>query len=164
VKRIAVFPGSFDPITNGHIDIINRGANIFDEIVVAVVENPGKTPLFSIGERVEMIEKIFADSKNIKVDSFSGLLIDYVRKLGASVVIRGLRVISDFEYEFQMALMNRRLAPDIETLFMMPNETYTYLSSRLVREIASFGGSVNGLVPPLVEERMRRRFKELKDE
>ncbi|MCD6451500.1 MAG: pantetheine-phosphate adenylyltransferase [Acidobacteria bacterium] len=161
MKRIAVFPGSFDPITNGHIDIIERGSKIFDEIVVAVAENPGKSLLFTISERVEMIEEIFNHREGIRVDAFSGLLIDYVKSIGACVVIRGLRVISDFEYEFQMALMNRRLAPDIETLFMMPNETYTYVSSRLVREIASLGGSVRGLVPPLVEERMRRKFKGL---
>jgi len=159
VKRVAVFPGSFDPITNGHIDIIERAQEIFDEIIVAVLENPQKECLFNIQERVEMIREIFSNSPNVKIETFEGLLMNYMRKKGARVVIRGLRAISDFEYEFQMALMNRKLNPEVETLFMMPNVVYSYLSSRLVKEVYSLGGCVKNLVPPVVEKYLEKKLK-----
>jgi pantetheine-phosphate adenylyltransferase len=159
VKRVAVFPGSFDPITNGHIDIIERAQEIFDEIIVAVLENPQKECLFNVQERVEMIREIFSNSPKVKVETFDGLLMNYMRKKGARVVIRGLRAISDFEYEFQMALMNRKLNPEVETLFMMPNVVYSYLSSRLVKEVYSLGGCVKDLVPPVVEKYLEKKLK-----
>ena len=140
----AMYPGSFDPITNGHVDIIERGLRVFDRIVVAVLENPKKAPLFTTKERVRMIQDIFASKKEVEVRAFDGLLVDFARARGTGVVMRGLRAISDFEYEFQMALMNRNLAPDIETFFMMPNVNYSFLSSNLVREVAALGGSVRG--------------------
>ena len=157
-ERVAVYPGSFDPITNGHVDIIARGARLFDRIIVAVLVNSDKRPLFSIEERVESAREVFGAEPKVEVDAFDGLLIDFARQRKASVIVRGLRAVSDFEYEFQMALMNRRLAPDIETVFMMPAEAYTYISSRLVREVFALGGAVQGLVPPAVEARMRRKF------
>ena len=159
MKRVAVFPGSFDPITNGHIDIIERAQEIFDEIIVAVLENPQKECLFNIQERVEMIREIFSNSPKVKVETFDGLLMNYMRKKGARVVIRGLRAISDFEYEFQMALMNRKLNPEVETLFMMPNVVYSYLSSRLVKEVYSLGGCVKDLVPTVVEKYLEKKLK-----
>lgn len=155
--RIAVYPGSFDPLTNGHVDIIARGARLFDRIVVAILVNADKDPLFSVKERVAIIQDVFAHTANVEVDTFEGLLVDYARGQQASVIVRGLRAISDFEYEMQMALMNRHLRPDLETVFMMPAEQYTYVSSRLVKEIASLGGSVTGLVPPVVEARLAER-------
>jgi pantetheine-phosphate adenylyltransferase len=157
-ERVAVYPGSFDPITNGHVDIIERGARLFDRIIVAVLVNPDKQPLFSVEERVETAREVFRDDPTVEVDAFQGLLIDFARRHQASVIVRGLRAVSDFEYEFQMALMNRRLAPDIETVFMMPAEAYTYISSRLVREVFTLGGTVQGLVPDPVEARLRRKF------
>ncbi len=159
MKRIAVFPGSFDPITNGHIDIIERAQEIFEEIIVAVVENPQKDYLFNVQERVEMIKEIFAGSPKVKVETFDGLLMNYMKRKGAKVVIRGLRAISDFEYEFQMALMNRKLNPEVETLFMMPNVVYSYLSSRLVKEVYSLGGCVKDLVPPVVERYLEKKLR-----
>ncbi|MBP1607554.1 MAG: pantetheine-phosphate adenylyltransferase, partial [Acidobacteria bacterium] len=155
--RIAIYPGSFDPLTNGHVDIITRGARLFDQIVVGLLNNPEKAPLFSVEEREGIIREVFADLGNVEVDVFHGLLVDYARRRRASVIVRGLRAISDFEYEMQMALMNRRLSPDIETVFMMPAETYTYVSSRLVKEIFSLGGDVSGLVPAVVESRLRQK-------
>jgi len=156
-SRVAVYPGSFDPLTNGHVDIIQRGASLFDHIVVAVLKNAAKAPLFDVPERVDIIEKVFAKQKNVEVDTFEGLLVDYVRRKKADVIVRGLRAVSDFEYEMQMALMNRHLTPGVETVFMMPAEQYTYVSSRLVKEVAALGGSVRGLVPPLVEARLTVR-------
>lgn len=156
-SRIAVYPGSFDPLTNGHVDIIERGARLFDSIVVAVLTNVEKHALFDADERVAMLREAFAGHRNVEVDTFGGLLVDYARHRRASVIVRGLRAVSDFEYEMQMALMNRHLSADIETVFMMPAEQYTYVSSRLVKEVVSLGGSVAGLVPPVVEERLRRR-------
>jgi pantetheine-phosphate adenylyltransferase len=153
--RLAVYPGSFDPLTNGHVDIIERGARLFDQIVVAILNNAEKTPLFSVGERVAIIREVFKDRANVSVDTFDGLLVDYARRKGASVLVRGLRAVSDFEYEFQMALMNRHLAPGLETVFMMPAEEYTYISSRLIKEVFTLGGEVAGLVPPIVEDRLR---------
>jgi len=159
MKRTAVYPGSFDPITNGHVDIINRGLKIFERIIVAVLENPKKRPLFATKERVRMIEAIFADHKNIEVKSFGGLLVDFVKENNAQVVIRGLRAISDFEYEFQMTLMNRKLNPEIETLFMMPNISYSFLSSNLVKEVSMLGGHLMGLVPEDIEKKLHDAYK-----
>jgi pantetheine-phosphate adenylyltransferase len=158
----ALYPGSFDPITNGHVDIIERGLRVFDRIVVAVLENPKKAPLFTTKERVRMIQDIFASKKEVEVRAFDGLLVDFARARGTGVVMRGLRAISDFEYEFQMALMNRNLAPDIETFFMMPNVNYSFLSSNLVREVAALGGSVEGLVPGPVARKLRDKVKKSK--
>ena len=151
--RLAVYPGSFDPLTNGHVDIIRRGARLFDRIVVAVLVNPDKSPLFSVDERMEIAREVFADQPSVEVDQFDGLLVEYAGRREADVIVRGLRAISDFEYELQMALMNRRMSSAIETVFMMPAEPYTYVSSRLVKEISALGGSVSGLVPDVVETR-----------
>lgn len=159
-KRIAVYPGFFDPITNGHVDIIKRGLNVFDHLIVAVLENPKKTALFTTKERVNMIREILSDHKNIDVKSFDGLLVDFMKAHNSKIVIRGLRAISDFEYEFQMALMNMKLEPEIETLFMMPNVSFTFLSSKLVKEVAMLGGTLDGLVPYGVEEKLKEKFKE----
>ena len=152
---IAVYPGSFDPLTNGHIDIIQRGSRFFDRIVVAVATNMDKAPLFTVPERVSIAREVFRDSPDVEVDTFDGLLVDYARRKHASVIVKGLRAVSDFEYELQMALMNRRLNQDIETVFMMPAEPYTYVSSRLVKEVVALGGTVHGLVPDVVEARLR---------
>lgn len=157
-KRRAVYPGSFDPITNGHVDIIKRGLNISDQLIVAVLENPKKSPLFSTKERVEMIKQIFSEEDRIQVQSFHGLLIDFAREQDAEIVIRGLRAVSDFEYEFQMALMNRKLAPEVEILYMMPRVDYSFLSSNLVKEVCLLGGCLDGLVPAGVESRMKEKF------
>jgi pantetheine-phosphate adenylyltransferase len=151
---LAVFPGSFDPITNGHLDIVGRGLRVFDRVRMAILVNPEKQPLFSVEERVAIIREAYRGNPRVEVDTFSGLLVDYAERVGASVIIRGLRAISDFEYEFQMALMNRRLNPQIETVFMMPAESYTYVSSRLVKEVFQLGGRVSDLVPPVVERRL----------
>ena len=152
---LAVYPGTFDPLTNGHVDIISRGARLFDRIIVAILINAEKAPLFSMDERVEIARAVFKDQRNVEVDTFDGLLVDYVERRRAHVVVRGLRAVSDFEFEFQMALMNHRLNPTIDTVFMMPAEQYTYISSRLIKEVFSLGGRVHGLVPELVEERLR---------
>ena len=146
-KVIAIYPGSFDPLTNGHLDLIERGSKIFDELVVAILRNPEKDPLFSLSERREMMEAMTEPWDNVRVDTFEGLMVDYAVKAKASAVLRGIRAISDYEYELQMALMNRKLEPGLETVFMMPAEQFSYLSSRLVREIAQLGGSIKGLVP-----------------
>jgi pantetheine-phosphate adenylyltransferase len=155
--RIAVCPGSFDPLTMGHVDIIERAARLFDRVIVAVLINQEKSPLFSLAERVEIIDRVFTAHPNVEVETFEGLLVDYAQRKHASVIVRGLRAVSDFEFEFQMALMNRHLAPQIETTFMMPAEQYTYISSRLIKEVFALGGQIEGLVPPLVEERLRAR-------
>lgn len=155
--RLAVFPGSFDPLTNGHVDIVLRCAHLFERIVVSVLVNSEKTPLFSSEDRVAMIREVFREYPNIEVDTFDGLLVDYARRKRASAIVRGLRAVSDFEYEFQMALMNRHLEPTLETVFMMPAEQYTYLSSRLIKEVFRLGGDVRGLVPSVVEDRLRQR-------
>jgi pantetheine-phosphate adenylyltransferase len=153
----AVYPGSFDPLTNGHIDIIHRGSRLFDRIIVAVLINLEKAPLFTVPERVQIAKEVFRDRPNVEVDTFDGLLVEYARSKRASVIVRGLRAISDFEYEMQMALMNRRLNEEVETVFMMPGEPYTYVSSRLVKEVVALGGSVRGLVPEIVERRLREK-------
>jgi len=155
--RIAVFPGSFDPLTNGHVDIILRSARLFERIVVAVLVNQEKKPLFSADERVDIIREVFREYSNVEAESFEGLLVEYARRRRASAIIRGIRAVSDYEYEFQMALMNRHLEPMLETVFMMPAEQYTYLSSRLTKEVFNLGGEVTGLVPPAVEQAMRRK-------
>jgi pantetheine-phosphate adenylyltransferase len=157
VGRLALYPGSFDPLTNGHVDIILRGARLFDRILVAVLVNADKNPLFSAEERVGIVREVFREYSNVEVDTFDGLLVDYARRKRASAIVRGLRAVSDFEYEFQMALMNRHLEPTLETVFMMPAEQYTYLSSRLIKEVFGLGGEVRGLVPPVVEARLRAK-------
>ncbi|MBI4685014.1 MAG: pantetheine-phosphate adenylyltransferase [Nitrospirae bacterium] len=159
MKKIAICPGTFDPITNGHIDLIERGLRIFDEIIVAVTTAYKKQPLFEIEERLELIKDAIRDYKNVRVESFDGLLVEYAKAKGGIAVIRGLRAISDFEYELQMALMNRRLDLSIETVFMMPSEEYSFLTSTMVKEIASLGGSVKGLVPQIVERALERKSK-----
>ena len=159
--RLAVYPGSFDPLTNGHVDIIERGTKLFDRIVVAILVNVEKAPLFTAEERVATAREVFRDHPCVEVDTFQGLLVDYARHRQANVIVRGLRAVSDFEYELQMALMNRRLTPEIETVFMMPAEPYTYVSSRLVKEVFSLGGSVEGLVPTSVEAQLRAKHRRL---
>jgi pantetheine-phosphate adenylyltransferase len=155
--NIAIYPGSFDPLHNGHVDIIRRGSRLFDRIVVAILLNIEKSPLFTVQERVEIAREVFRDTPNVEVDTFDGLLVDYARRKGANAIVRGLRAISDFEYEMQMALMNRNLNPAVETVFMMPAETYTYVSSRIVKEVVALGGTVTNLVPSIVDERLRRK-------
>jgi pantetheine-phosphate adenylyltransferase len=155
---LAVFPGSFDPITNGHLDIVDRGLSLFDRVRMAILVNPEKQPLFSVDERVALIREAYRGNRRVEVDTFSGLLVDYAERVGASVILRGIRAISDFEYEFQMALMNRRLDPQIETVFMMPAESYSYVSSRLVKEVFQLGGRVSDLVPPVVERRLSEKY------
>jgi pantetheine-phosphate adenylyltransferase len=157
-KVIAIYPGSFDPPTNGHLDLIERGSLIFDELVVAISRNPEKSPLFSLGERRRMLEDLTTDFKNVRVDVFDGLTVEYATRVKASAMLRGIRALSDYEYELQMAMMNRRLRPDLETVFMMPAEQYSYLSSRLVREAARLGGDVSGLVPELVKHRLQEKL------
>jgi len=156
-KIIAIYPGSFDPVTNGHLDLIERASKLFDRLVVALLLNPDKEPLFSVEERVEMLQEVVKRLRNVEVDTFGGLLVDYARRKKARVLLRGIRAVSDYEYELQMALMNRQLEPQLETVFMLPAEAYSYLSSRLVREVARLGGSVKGLVPPAVEARIRAK-------
>jgi pantetheine-phosphate adenylyltransferase len=155
---LAVYPGSFDPLTNGHVDIITRGARLFDRIVVAILVNAEKAPLFSMAERVEIARAVFKEQPKVEIDTFDGLLVDYVARRRADVIVRGLRAVSDFELEFQMALMNRRLNGGVETVFMMPAEQYTYISSRLIKEVFALGGRVQGLVPDLVEARLRDKL------
>jgi pantetheine-phosphate adenylyltransferase len=157
-RTLAVFPGSFDPITNGHLDIIGRGLSVFDDVTVAVLLNAEKRPLFTVEERCELIAEALGHDPRVKVDTFSGLLVEYAQRVGATVIVRGLRAISDFEFEFQMALMNRHLDPRIETVFMMPAEQYSYLSSRLVKEVFQLGGRVSELVPPVVEQRLHEKY------
>ncbi len=160
MPTLAVYPGSFDPLTNGHVDIITRGARLFDRIVVAIAKNAEKSPLFTMAERMEIVRTVFAHLPSVEVDTFEGLLVDYAERRHAQAIVRGLRAVSDFEYEFQMALMNRRLNGKIETVFMMPAEQYSYISSRLIKEVFALGGLVHGLVPDMVEERLRQKVRQ----
>jgi pantetheine-phosphate adenylyltransferase len=162
MKKVAVYPGSFDPITNGHIDIITRGLRMFDEMIILVAYNPNKSSLFTVEERMELVRTCLTGN-NVRVDCSSGLLVDYVRSKGANVILRGLRAVSDFEYEFQMALINRRLNRDVETVFLMTGYQWFYTSSNLIKEAASLGGSVKGLVPDLVNERLQQLFGKAKE-
>jgi pantetheine-phosphate adenylyltransferase len=155
---LAVFPGSFDPITNGHLDIVDRALAVFDRVRMAILRNPEKQPLFSVDERLALIREAYRGNPRVEADTFSGLLVDYAEKAGASVIIRGIRAISDWEYELQMGLMNRRLNPQIETVFMIPAESYSYVSSRLVKEVFQLGGRVSDVVPPIVEKRLREKY------
>lgn len=158
-KGIAIYPGSFDPPTNGHLDLIQRGSKIFEELVVAILRNSEKTPMFSVAERIAMLKELTADLSNVRIDTFHGLMVEYAKSLDAICVLRGIRAISDYEYELQMALMNRKLEPTLETVFMMPADKYSYVSSRLVREVAQAGGPVGGLVPEPVEQRLREKLE-----
>ena len=162
--RIAVYPGSFDPVHHGHLDLIARCRPIFDTVIVGVLENEEKRPLFSVSERVEMIAELVGGDGFCRIESFSGLLVDFMDRVGAKTIVRGLRAVSDFEYEFQMALMNRHLNPRVETVFLMPKEEYSYLSSRLVKEVFRLGGGLEGLVPPTVLARMTRRLRSVQEE
>ncbi len=159
-KNIAVYPGTFDPITNGHLDVIERASKLFDEVIVGIAHNINKNPLFSKEERKELVQKTAGKYKNVKVEVFSGLLVDFAVKKKAKVIVRGLRAISDFEFEFQMSLTNRKLAPQVTTVFLMPNEKYTYLNSSLVRELARFHADIKNFVPPVVRKKLLLKFKE----
>ncbi|MEO7652661.1 MAG: pantetheine-phosphate adenylyltransferase [Bryobacteraceae bacterium] len=156
-SHVAIYPGSFDPITNGHLDLIERGARLFDKLIVSILRNDAKQPLFSVEERREMLREVVGGFPNVEVDSFHGLLVDYAEHRGATVILRGVRAISDYEYELQMALMNRRLRPEMETVFMMAGEAYSFISSRLVKEVFGLGGNISGLVPAPVELRLRAK-------
>ena len=157
-KGRAIYPGSFDPPTNGHLDLIQRGSKIFEELVVAILRNSEKSPMFSVAERLEMLRELTRDLSNVKIDMFHGLMVEYAKSMDAMCVLRGIRAISDYEYELQMALMNRKLEPTLETVFMMPADKYSYVSSRLVREVAQAGGPVKGLVPEVVEQKLREKI------
>ena len=157
MKRIAVYPGTFDPVTNGHVDLVERSLRMFDKVIVAIAANPKKQPLFDLAERINMFRKAIGRRANVSIEGFDCLLVDYMKEKKAVGLIRGLRAVSDFEYEMQMALMNRRLDEDIETVFLMPNQSYTYLSSRLVKEVALLGGNVDDLVPPLAAKLLKER-------
>jgi pantetheine-phosphate adenylyltransferase len=157
-KKIAVYPGTFDPITNGHCDVVWRGLKLFDEIIVAIAKNGSKDPLFTVEERLEMVRKTFEDVPNIEVDSFDGLLVDYVVHRGADTILRGLRAVSDFEYEFQLGLMNRKLNKDVQTVFLMTGLRWIFISSSIIKEAARFGGNMQGMVPDIVHEKLKERF------
>ena len=159
---VAIYPGSFDPVTNGHLDLIARGSRVVDRLIVAVLRNESKLALFSVEERLEIVREVARPFANVEVESFDGLLVDYAASRGANLILRGIRAISDYEYELQMALMNRRLRPELETAFLMAGEGYSYLSSHLVKEVASLGGDISGLVPPAVEARLRARLERKK--
>ncbi len=159
MSDLAIYPGTFDPITNGHIDVVQRATRLFSRVIVLVARNPSKAPLFTDGERITMIREVFRGNRNVEVDGFDGLLVHYVRRKKARVVIRGLRAVSDFEYEFQMALTNRKLAPAIDTVFLVPHEKYTYLTSSIVREVARLGGDVSDFVPPGVRRRLLAKMR-----
>jgi pantetheine-phosphate adenylyltransferase len=160
-SHVAIYPGSFDPITNGHLDMIARGSRLAGRLIVAVLRNRSKNPLFSVEDRVEMLREVVVPYPNVEIGSFDGLLVDYAAAQGANMILRGIRAISDYEHELQMALMNRRLRPEIETAFLMAGEAYSFVSSKLVKEIFSLGGDVSGLVPPVVEARLKRHIQEL---
>jgi pantetheine-phosphate adenylyltransferase len=158
VSRIAVYPGTFDPVTNGHLDLVERGREHFDRLVIAILRNEDKAPVFTVEERIDLLREAVLPWANVQVETFDGLLVEYARAIGATLIMRGLRALSDFEYELQMAMMNRRLAPEVETVFLMPSEAYSYVSSRLVREVARLGGDTSGLVPQNVAKALARRF------
>ena len=158
MRRIAIYPGTFDPVTNGHLDLVDRGRRHFDRVIVAILRNEDKQPLFGIAERMSLLREALRGRDDVSVDTFDGLLVDYARRVGATVIVRGIRAITDLEYEMQMAMMNRKLEPELETVFLLPNETYSYVSSRLVREVARLGGSVDGLVPPNVARALAALF------
>ena len=162
MKHIAVYPGTFDPVTNGHIDLVERSLRIFDEVIVAVAANPKKKPLFSLKERIDMFQKALAKHSRVRIEGFDGLLVDYVQRSGSHAIIRGLRAISDFEHEFQMALINRKLAKNVETVFLMPSEEYSYLSSTIIKDIANHGGSLTAFLHPEVARRLQERIRSLK--
>ena len=162
MKRVAVYPGSFDPITNGHVDLVKRGLKMFDEIVVLIATNPEKKSLFSVAERLAMIREIYRDNDRVRVDSYPGLLVDYLKQIEATIIFRGLRALSDFEYEFQMALMNRRLDREVETVFLMAGFKWFYTSSSIIKEAASLGGSVKGMVPDVVCRKLQEKYEESK--
>lgn len=157
-QTVAIYPGSFDPITNGHRDVIARAAKVAGRLIVAVLKNETKQPLFSVEERMEMLKAVVTEFDNVEVDSFDGLLVDYANRRGANLIVRGLRAISDYEFETQMALMNRRLRPEVETIFLMAGEQYSFVSSRLIKEVIRLGGNINGLVPPVVEQKLKTRI------
>ena len=159
---VAIYPGSFDPITSGHLDVIERGSRLFDRLIVSILRNEAKSPLFSVEERIEMLTEVTAPYKNIAVDSFDGLLAHYALRKGARVILRGIRAISDYEYELQMALMNRRLQPQLETVFLLAGEQFSFISSKLVKEVIGLGGNITGLVPPAVEKQLRQRLRKIK--
>jgi len=162
MKIRAVYPGTFDPVTNGHLDLIQRSAKLFDEVIVAILRNTDKVPLFTVEERVRMLRQVVRRQKGVSVTTFGGLLVDFAVQMKASVIVRGIRAVSDYEYELQMALMNRRLSPHVATVFLMPAEAYSYLSSRLVKEISQLGGSVRGLVPPLVVTELQKKHQSMR--
>jgi pantetheine-phosphate adenylyltransferase len=157
-RIIAIYPGSFDPITNGHLDLIHRGARLFDRLIVSILRNEAKQPLFTVDERMQMLSEVLTGVPNVEIDSFNGLLVQYASAKRATVLLRGIRAVSDYEYELQMALMNRRLKPDIETVCLMSNEAHSFISSRLVKQVIALGGNIGGLVPPSVEARLRNRL------
>jgi pantetheine-phosphate adenylyltransferase len=159
---VAIYPGSFDPVTNGHLDLIARGSRMAERLIVAVLKNESKQTLFSVEERMEILQEVVRPFANVAVESFNGLLVDYAASRGAHLILRGIRAVSDYEYELQMALMNRRLLPELETAFLMASETYSFVSSHLVKEVVSLGGDVSGLVPPAVEQRLKARFERKK--
>ena len=158
MKRIAIYPGSFDPVTNGHIDILERGLKIFDKVIVAILHNPGKKSLFTVEERIDMLKISLKKIKNIEIDTFNGLLVDYAEKKKSHAILRGMRAMSDFEYEFQLALMNRRLDREIQTVFLMTGLRWIYTSSSVIKETARFGGKINGMVPPIVNQKLKEKF------
>ena len=162
-KKIAIYPGFFDPITNGHLSIVTRGLEIFDKLIISILNNPQKVPLFSIDERISMIKQALQDKPNIEVDTFSGLLVDYVIQKKSNIILRGLRALSDFEYEFQMALMNRKLNRDVQSVFLMTDYKWFYISSTIIKEASSFGGDVSGLVPEFVNEKLKEKFLQAKN-
>ena len=162
-ERIAIYPGTFDPMTNGHMSIIKRGLEIFDKLIIGILYNPNKKPLFTIDERIAMIHEVLKDTPNVEVDTFDGLLVDYALLKKSNVILRGLRALSDFEYEFQMALMNRKLCRDVQSIFLMTDYKWFYISSTIVKEAASLGGDINGLVPDIVEQKLKEKFKRSKN-
>ncbi len=163
INKTAIYPGFFDPVTNGHLSIVTRALEIFDNLIIAILNNPKKIPLFTVEERIKMIEQAVPDQSHVRIDTFDGLLVDYVVSKESNVILRGLRALSDFEYEFQMALMNRKLNRDVQSIFLMTDYKWFYTSSTIIKEAASFGGDVSGLVPDVVNEELKRKFKEIKN-